>query len=107
MLRGAKIAHPHLQGLAPAKDVALDGITVNAVCPGYVATDMTETTVANITGKTRLTEDQAREHLEAMSPQKRIFEPEEVAYQVLALCDPRARGINGQAVVLDGGALQS
>ncbi len=90
-----------------AAEVAAKGVTVNAVCPGYVATGMTETTVANITGKTRLSEEQARQQLEAMSPQQRIFEPEEVAYQVLALCDPRARGVNGQAVVLDGGTLQS
>ncbi len=90
-----------------AAEVAAKGVTVNAVCPGYVATDMTDQTVANITGKTRLTEEQAREHLDAMSPQQRIFDPEEVAYQVLALCDPRARGVNGQAVVLDGGTLQS
>ncbi len=92
---------------ALAAEVAKSGVTVNAVCPGYVATDMAEQAVTTITKKTRLGDDEARRSLEAMSPQGRIFGSEEVAFQVLSLCDPRAKGINGQALVLDGGALQS
>jgi len=92
---------------AVAAEVASRGVTVNAVCPGYVETGMTEETVARITKKTGITAEQARKHLLDMSPQGRIFEAEEVAYQVLVLCDPRARGVNGQALVLDGGAVQS
>ena len=90
-----------------AAEVAATGVTVNAVCPGYVETDMAALAVRRIVDKTDLGPGEARASLERMSPQKRIFEPEEVAYQVLVLCDPRARGVNGQAVVLDGGALQS
>ena len=90
-----------------AAEVAATGVTVNAVCPGYVETDMAALAVRRIVDKTDLDADEARASLERMSPQKRIFEPEEVAYQVLVLCDPQARGVNGQAVVLDGGALQS
>ena len=48
---------------------------------------------------------EARAVLEGMSPQRRLFDPEEVAYLVLCLADPRARGVNGQTLVLDGGAL--
>lgn len=92
---------------AVAAEVAAQGVTVNAVCPGYVATDMTNESVARIAGKTSLSEDKARKMLEKMSPQKRIYEPEEVAYQVLMLCDPRAGGINGQSIVLDGGGFQA
>ena len=92
---------------ALAAEVATKGVTVNAVCPGYVATDMTVESVARIAGKTGLSEEEARTHLDKMSPQQRIFEAEEVAYQVLVLCDPRAAGVNAQAVVLDGGAVQS
>lgn len=88
-------------------EVAAKGVTVNAVCPGYVATEMVEESVTRITEKTGLAEEKARASLEKMSPQKRVYEPEEVAYQVLVLCDPRAAGVNGQAVVLDGGAVQS
>ena len=41
------------------------------------------------------------------SPQSRLFTADEVAYLIAALCEPRAGGINGQAIVLDGGAVQS
>lgn len=92
---------------AIAAEVATRGVTANAVCPGFVETDMVSTTRARIIAKTGLTEQQARASLEAMSPQKRIFEAEEVAFQVLSLCDPRARGINGQSIILDGGGFQA
>jgi NAD(P)-dependent dehydrogenase (short-subunit alcohol dehydrogenase family) len=92
---------------AVAAELAATGVTVNAVCPGYVDTEMTAESVARIAGTTRLDEAAARRALEQQSPQGRIYTAEEVAYQVLALCDPRAGGVNGQAVVLDGGRVQS
>ena len=92
---------------AVAAEVAATGVTVNAVCPGFVNTPMTDESVARIVEKTGAEAGRARETLERMSPQNRLMEPEEVAFQVLSLCDPRARGVNGQAVVLDGGAVQS
>lgn len=92
---------------AVAMEVARKGVTVNAICPGYVDTPMTDQSVANISAKTGLSEQQARERLRALSPQNRLIEPVEIAHQVLALCDPRARGVNGQAIVLDGGLVQS
>lgn len=90
-----------------AVEVATKGVTVNAVCPGYVDTLMAQSAVTNIVAKTGADAEQARHQLEKLSPQQRLFEPEEVAYQVLCLCDPRAKGINGQALVLDGGMIQS
>jgi len=92
---------------AVAAEVAAKGVTVNAVCPGYVATEMVDSAVENIVAKTGISEERSRKELEKMSPQRRIFEPVEVAYQVLSLVDPRAAGVNGQALVLDGGAVQS
>ena len=92
---------------AISAEVARTGVTVNAVCPGYVETDMTIQSVERIVGKTGLDAAEARRRLAAMSPQDRIFSSEEVAYQVLVLSDPRAAGINGQAVVLDGGGVQA
>ncbi len=88
-----------------ALEVARDGVTVNAVCPGFVATDMTEETIRRIAEKTGLSREAALERILAFSPQRRLIEPDEVAYVVAALCDPRARGINGQAIVVDGGGL--
>ncbi len=92
---------------AAAAEMAAHGVTVNAVCPGYVETAMTEKTLDNIEAKTQLGRDQGRKMLEKVSPQERLFAPEEVAYLVLCLCDPRARGVNGHALVLDGGALHT
>ncbi|MFN7960453.1 MAG: SDR family NAD(P)-dependent oxidoreductase [Thermoanaerobaculia bacterium] len=86
-----------------AIELAAKGVTVNAVCPGYVETPMTEGSVRMIVEKTGSPPAEARERLARMSPQKRIFEPDEVAYLVRCLCDPRARGVNGQAWALDGG----
>lgn len=92
---------------AVATEVAASGITVNAVCPGYVDTPMTDESVANISQKTGLSETQARQHLFSSSPQDRLIEPEEVAYLIASLCEPTARGVTGQAIVLDGGMVQT
>jgi NAD(P)-dependent dehydrogenase (short-subunit alcohol dehydrogenase family) len=88
-----------------AAEVAASGVTVNAICPGYVETPMTDASVERIVAKTGLSADAARARIVAMNPQGRLIEPEEVAYLAVALCDPRARGINGQAIGVDGGAL--
>ncbi len=90
-----------------AAEVATTGVTVNAVCPGYVDTPMTEGSVANIAAKTGHDADRVMQNLRAMSPQNRLMEPEEVAYLVLTLCDERARGVTGQSLVLDGGGVQA
>ncbi len=92
---------------AIAAEVATTGVTVNAVCPGYVNTPMTKLSVANIVEKTGAPEERVLENLKQTSPQNRLMEVEEIAYLVLTLCDPRAKGISGQAIVLDGGTVQS
>jgi NAD(P)-dependent dehydrogenase (short-subunit alcohol dehydrogenase family) len=88
-----------------ALEVAAKGVTVNAVCPGYVDTPMVDTGIARIAEKTGIDPAQARRHLEEQSPQKRIFTVEEVSALVLFLCGEAARGINGQALTLDGGSV--
>ncbi len=92
---------------AVAAEVAATGVTINAVCPGYVETELTDDAVRRIVEKTGMSREDALARLAAQSPQKRIFQPDEVAFLVVSLCDPRARGVNGQAVVLDGGGLLS
>jgi NAD(P)-dependent dehydrogenase (short-subunit alcohol dehydrogenase family) len=88
-----------------AAEVATSGVTVNAVCPGYVDTDMTRDSVERIVEKTGRAPEQVVEAIRRTSPQNRLLDPEEVAFLVLSLCDPRAKGINGQAIVQDGGSL--
>ncbi len=90
-----------------AAEVAAKGVTVNAVCPGYVATDMMDLALDRMAGKTGKPREEGIQHIEALSPQGRIFQPEEVAFLVVTLCDARARGINGQGIVLDGGGVQA
>ena len=94
-------------GLTRALAVELAGynITVNAICPGYVNTPMTDDNVANIVAKTGMTEVEARKALEKLNPQNRMIEPEEVAAMVVTLAGDLSQGINGQAINIDGGAV--
>src|SRR5256714_5589590 len=71
-------------------------ITVNAICPGYVNTPMTDGSVSNIASRTGMSEAQARETLEKTSPQRRLIEPEEVASIALFLAQDISKGITGQ-----------
>ncbi len=88
-----------------AAEVAQHGVTVNAICPGYVDTDMTTESIERITSKTGMSRDSALASILETSPQGRLIEPEEVAHLVVSLCAADARGVNGQAIVVDGGEL--
>jgi 3-hydroxybutyrate dehydrogenase len=88
-----------------ALEVATKNITVNAICPGYVETDMTERAIENITAKTGKSADEARAFIEQMSPQQRLITSEEVAALALLLASHEGRGINGQAINIDGGSV--
>ncbi len=88
-----------------AAEVARSGVTVNAVCPGYVDTPMTDTSVANIAAGTGRSEDDARRILENMQPIGRLVTVEEVAAAVMLCVDNGA--VNGQGLNVDGGAVQS
>ncbi len=104
----AYVASKHAQvGLtrAVAAEVADRGVTVNAVCPGYVDTPMTRAAVERISERTGRSPEEALELLEARNPQRRLIQPREVAHAVVALCATDAGGINGQTLVIDGGEL--
>lgn len=88
---------------ALAKEVAKDGITVNAVCPGYTETDLLAESLNRIVTATGRTEKDARELLVKSNPQGRFITPEEVAATIAWLCSDAASGITGQAVAIDGG----
>lgn len=90
---------------ALALEVATSGVTVNAICPGFVRTDMADEAARNIAQKTGKSEAEATHWLEGLSPQKRLMEPEEVAAVAVYLATEEARGINGQAINVDGGAV--
>ena len=88
-----------------SQEVASKGITVNAICPGYVDTEMATDAVEIISKKTSLTKDQALDSLKKMSPQNRLITSEEVAALALLLASEEGRGINGQAINIDGGGV--
>jgi NAD(P)-dependent dehydrogenase (short-subunit alcohol dehydrogenase family) len=90
---------------AAAAELAGTGVTVNAVCPGYVDTAMTDDTVATISAVTGRSPEQARQALERRQPIGRLVTPDEVADAVL-LCVASA-AITGQGINVDGGAVQS
>jgi NAD(P)-dependent dehydrogenase (short-subunit alcohol dehydrogenase family) len=88
---------------ALAVEVAAKGITVNAVCPSYVDTAMTQRTIANITEKTGRTPEAALAELVGRNPQKRLVKAEEVSNTVVWLCLPGSEAITGQAIAVAGG----
>lgn len=86
-----------------AMEIARTPVTINAVCPGWVDTRMAEEAAGRIATKTGRSDTDARVILERMSPQQRLIEPDEVAHAVASLCAHEARGVHGQAIVIDGG----
>jgi 3-hydroxybutyrate dehydrogenase len=90
-----------------ATELISHNVTVNAICPGYVDTPLTQESISNITARTGMAEKQAREALERTSPQKRLIEPEEIAAVALFLAQESSKGITGQAINVDGGAVMS
>ena len=88
---------------ALAAETVKSGVTVNAVCPGYVETDMLDHAVSTIVEKTGRSVEEARAFLTATNPQGRLIQPEEVAETVLWLCSEKAGSITGQAISISGG----
>jgi NAD(P)-dependent dehydrogenase (short-subunit alcohol dehydrogenase family) len=113
----AKVGEPYVSAYTASKhgilgvvrsaaaELATTGITVNAVCPGYVDTPMTDRTVAGISDRTGRTLDEARAVLAQKQPNGRLVTPEEVADAVW-LCVTNA-ALNGQGINVDGGGVQS
>ncbi|MEE9313963.1 MAG: SDR family NAD(P)-dependent oxidoreductase [Rhizobiaceae bacterium] len=86
-----------------AIEVMTKGVTVNAVCPGFVNTAIVEKSAANITAKTGMGEKQAVDILAKLNPFGRLIEPEEVSSAVLWLCDDNAGAVTGQTIQIAGG----
>ena len=78
------------------------GVTVNAVCPGYVDTPLTDETIARIRSHTKQSWQEAMQSLLRQSGQPRLIRAEEVADVIVELCGEGAGGRNGELVVMDG-----
>ena len=89
---------------AVALEVAEQGITCNALCPGYVRTPLIEKQVADQAKVHNMPEDRViREVILAAQPTKRFIEAEEVAALAVLLCSDAGRSITGSAQLIDGG----
>ncbi|MHC5210731.1 MAG: SDR family NAD(P)-dependent oxidoreductase [Planctomycetota bacterium] len=97
-----------LLGLTRALDAELSqrspdrDVTVNAICPGFVDTDILKPTVLRLVKTSGCTEAEARQQLGSMNPGGRLLTPAEVADAVLALACEQPGTTRGAAVVLDG-----
>jgi NAD(P)-dependent dehydrogenase (short-subunit alcohol dehydrogenase family) len=113
----ARIGEPYIAAYAASKhgvlglvrsaaaELAGDGITVNAICPGYVDTPMTTATIENIVARSGRSADDAKRALEGKQPIGRLINADEVA-DAVAFCVHNA-AMTGQGINVDGGAVQS
>jgi NAD(P)-dependent dehydrogenase (short-subunit alcohol dehydrogenase family) len=114
----SKIGAPYITAYSAAKhgvlgavrsvamELATTGVTVNAVCPGYVDTPLTDRALEAIVAKTGIDMDAARATLENSHPIKRLITTDEVA-SVVDMLVADTGGITGQGIVIDGGSVQS
>lgn len=112
-LRGGAFIAPYVASkhavVGLTKSLSLEyahtGMTVNAVCPGYVKTAIVDNAIANIMEKTGRTEEQAVAELTKNNPQGRLIEVEEIAEVVGWLCSPLSGSVSGQSITVSGGAI--
>jgi meso-butanediol dehydrogenase / (S,S)-butanediol dehydrogenase / diacetyl reductase len=87
-----------------ARDYGPLGVRVNAICPGWVRTDVTEGIVEMIAEREGLDREDARSRLTRHVPLQRMAEPDELAAVCLFLASPQASFMTGAVLIADGGA---
>jgi NAD(P)-dependent dehydrogenase (short-subunit alcohol dehydrogenase family) len=111
-LRGSAYVAPYVAskhgvvGLMRALSAELlkTGVTVNAICPGYVQTEMLEESVRRVMEKTGRGEEEARRGFAEINPNHRLIQPEEVAAAAMWLVGDAAISVTGQAIAISGGS---
>lgn len=86
-----------------AKEVAKQGVTCNAICPGFVDTEMAAGAAQGVAQKFNIDEAKAMEMIVAANPMRRLIAPEEVAATALFLASTGAASVNGHALSVSGG----
>ena len=85
-----------------AAEYAKTNLTVNAVCPGYVDTPMTDQSIARVSAITARSEEDSRGAITNMNASGRLVDPDGIATMILTLCLPQSRDISGAAITIDG-----
>lgn len=113
----AKVGYPHVTAYTASKhgllgltrSLALEtarlGVTVNAICPGYVDDERTHENAKTMAGKTGKSVDEILRLFAASAPQNRLIAPTEVASLALLIASENLSGMTGQAINVDGGAV--
>lgn len=86
-----------------AAEYAKTNLTVNAVCPGYVDTPMTNESIARVSKITGRSEDEARSAITNMNASGRLVHPDGIGTMIMTICLPQSRDVNGAAITIDGG----
>lgn len=86
-----------------AEEVLTSGVTVNALCPGYVMTPIVERNIEKIMARSNLSQDEALAALRDTNPFGRLIEPEEVATAACWLCGSGSGAVTAQAIPISGG----
>lgn len=115
----SKVAYSHVSAYATSKhgllgltrslalETARQGITVNAICPGYLDTELTRDNARRMAQKTGKSEAQILATFASSTPQNRLIEPKEVASLALLIASEKMAGMTGQAINVDGGAVMA
>ena len=90
---------------ALAHEVARDGITCNAVCPGFVDTPMGDAAVEGVMKRFAISQEEASARITSGNPMRRMIRPEEVVAAVQFLASADASMINGHAMAVSGGEI--
>jgi NAD(P)-dependent dehydrogenase (short-subunit alcohol dehydrogenase family) len=88
-----------------ALEMARRNITVNAICPGYLNTELTRENARRMAEKTGKSVADVLAMFAGTTPQNRLIEPDEVAALAVFLCGDKCSGITGQAINVDGGGV--
>jgi NAD(P)-dependent dehydrogenase (short-subunit alcohol dehydrogenase family) len=113
----AKVGYPYVTAYTASKhgmlgltrslalETARRGVTVNAICPGYLNTELTRENARRMAERTGKTAEDVLALFAASAPQNRLIEPDEVAALAVLLAGEKSAAITGQAISVDGGAV--
>ena len=80
-------------------------VTFNAICPGYVDTDIVARNTVSIAERSGVSREEALASMVRSNRHRRLIDPDEVAATALWLCDPASASVNGQTIQIAGGQI--